>query len=145
MDSHTPPAIIPLWHMLIGHGLEWLDEQRASASMLDATQMVFRLGNEHFCIPVTHVRGIHPLGFYTPIPLVDACIIGKIAPYGKPVGVLDIRPLIGQARTPPQPDAAVIIIELHNMELGLLADLVMKAHEHQRLHNHRKNKNPLSE
>lgn len=129
MNSTTLPNNTPLWHMLTGYGLDWLQETAPPSTLATDTSVVFRLGHEHFRIPAHQLYAIHPLGSYTPIPLIHSCIIGKVIVEDQPVGVLDIRPLIGHPRTPPHPHALLLLIQVKNIPLGLLADAVISQPE----------------
>lgn len=120
MGEHAtePPS---LWRLLCEQGLELV----SSAAASDETSVIFRLGEQHYRLPAHQVQGIQPLGFYTPVPFSDDYVVGVIKEQARQIVVLDVRPMLGQNKLPPLPDASIILLKLNGLAIGLLADGVL--------------------
>lgn len=88
--------------------------------------LTFRLGQDTYALPVTCVREAQLLGSFTRLPSVPPWIVGLVNVRGRLLTVLDIRPLLDIASTPPAATAFLLIVTAHGMEVGLLVDTVIE-------------------
>lgn len=85
----------------------------------------FVLGPEHYGIESCHIREIHPLHEFTPLPCTPAFVLGLVNVRGQIISIIDLKKLFDL----PQPGLTdlnkVIIVQSHLMELGILADAIL--------------------
>jgi purine-binding chemotaxis protein CheW len=89
-------------------------------------RLTFRLGDACYALPVDFVREVRELEAYTPLPSVPAWIVGLVNVRGRLLTAVDVRPLLENTPTPPQPDAFLVIVAVGDTELSLLADIVVE-------------------
>jgi purine-binding chemotaxis protein CheW len=94
--------------------------------------LTFRLGEDSYSIPVCYIREVQPLESWTPLPTTPPFVIGLVNVRGKILTALDIRPLLNIEQKPPDQDSFLIILQAHNIEVGLLADSVVEVQREQR-------------
>jgi purine-binding chemotaxis protein CheW len=94
--------------------------------------LTFRLGEDNYSLSVSYIREVQPLESWTPLPTTPEFVIGLVNVRGKILTALDIRPLLNIAQTAPDPDSFLIIVQAHNIEVGLLADSVVEVQRDQR-------------
>ncbi len=88
--------------------------------------LTFQLGQDTYGLPVIYIREIRLLGSYTRLPSVPPYIVGLVNVRGRLLTVLDIRPMLDIAPTPPVATAFLLIVAAQKMEIGLLADTVIE-------------------
>ncbi len=86
----------------------------------------FRLGNDGYSLPARFVREVYPLQSWTPLPTTPAFVIGLVNVRGKILTALDVRPLLNIPPAPPKDGTFLIIINVHGVEIGLVADSVVE-------------------
>lgn len=113
-----------VWDFLHDCGLDIqpLHDQRAVSS--DHPQTRFWLGDQRYAIPRTHIALIEPFVGCEPLPLAQPYVVGTTHIHDRTVIILDIRPLLLQARTLPKPNALLLVIQLLDTEVALLADSI---------------------
>ncbi len=84
----------------------------------------FRLGARCYRLPGHVVQGVQPLPRCIPLSSAPPFVVGLISLHEHIIAVLDIRPLLGFAheQAPPAPHTEVIIVQVQETQLGLLAD-----------------------
>lgn len=87
--------------------------------------VVFRLGTGGYTLPAGAIREVQPLGRCTPLPSTPSCMLGLVNLRGRPLAVLDIRPLLGLPVAPLPADAWLLIVAAGGIEVGLAADSVL--------------------
>lgn len=124
MTMHDLRADPELWRIL---------EERARALALQQDEttieqgeevLIFRLGNDGYCIPVQYIREVQPLLSWTALPTTPPFVVGLVNVRGKILTALDIRPLLDITPKPPTDGAFLIIIHAQGIVVGLLADSV---------------------
>jgi purine-binding chemotaxis protein CheW len=88
--------------------------------------LVFQLGGGRYSVPAHFVREVQPLTRYTPLPATPPFVLGLVNVRGKLLTVLDIRPLLDMAQTPPGPQSFLFIVSANGMEVCLLTDGVIE-------------------
>lgn len=84
----------------------------------------FRLDTGTYGMPAHFVSEIQVLESYTPLPATPSFVLGLVNIRGRLLTVLDLRPLLGIARRPPESNAFLVVINVNGVEVGLLADMV---------------------
>lgn len=99
-----------------------------SAGKIDNRYMEFRLGNQHFAIPLLNVKEVIPKPELTMVPNMPAHFEGMINLRGQILGVFDVRKRLGtKARdTKDQAAEVVIVIEQMGVSVGMIVDEVTK-------------------
>ena len=87
---------------------------------------VFRLGAEHFAIPVELLREVVEIPSITPIPLVPNELLGLFSLRGQAVPLLDLQNLV--LRQPGSPTPLAALVEWENHRAGLTLDEVLGLH-----------------
>ena len=85
----------------------------------------FRLAAERYAVEVGYVREVHPFKDLTPLPGTPAFLLGVVNVRGHIISVVDLKkffelPLVGLTDL-----HRVIVVRGNDMELGLLADVVV--------------------
>jgi purine-binding chemotaxis protein CheW len=120
------------WHILEERARALALHQVATDIEQSDELLTFRLGEDRYSIPVACIREVQPLENWTPLPTTPSFVIGLVNVRGKILTALDIRPLLNIVQTPPNLDSFLIIVQAHNLEVGLLADSVVEVHQAQR-------------
>lgn len=115
-----------------------LEERAQALALVDADadaevgeeMLTFRLGDNCYALPVRYVREVRNFDTVTPLPSVPEWILGLINVRGRLLTALDIRPLLETASVPPQPGSTIVIVGAGDIELGLIADLVIEVRRH---------------
>jgi len=91
--------------------------------LLDVVEFV--LGPEHYGIESCHIREIHPLSEFTPLPCTPAFVLGLVNVRGQILSIIDIKKLFDLPEKGLTDLNKVIIVHANHMELGILADAVL--------------------
>jgi len=86
--------------------------------------VVFKLGTDEYCVPVSQAREIQTYSVPTRIPNTPDFIEGIINLRGQIIPILDLKKRFGSGATQINPTTRVIIIEMNNELLGILVDSV---------------------
>ncbi len=97
-------------------------EATAPDQLLEVVEFV--LGTEHYGIELSHIREIHPLGEFTPLPCTPAFVLGLVNVRGQILSVINIKKLFDVAEKGLTDLNKIIIVHAHRMELGILADAI---------------------
>lgn len=101
-----------------------LAEDKAAAA--DTVEVVeFLLAHEHYGIESPHIREVHPLRDYTPLPGVPAFVLGLVNVRGRILSVVDLRKFFDLPVKGISDLNKVIIIGNETMEFGILADAIL--------------------
>lgn len=120
------------WRVLEARALVLAQEKAADAETLGEEILTFQLGPDRYAVAARMVQAVQPLGRYTPLPGTPACVLGLVNLRGRLLTVLDLRPLLEQVASPPQAGAALLVVQAHGIEVGLLADQVIDVRHAQR-------------
>ena len=86
--------------------------------------MVFCLGESRYAVAARWVRELYPLRAVTRLPSTPNFLIGLANVRSQLLSVVDIRPLLDEAQTPPHPQAIGLILNIDGGEIALLTDWV---------------------
>jgi purine-binding chemotaxis protein CheW len=98
---------------------------------LDVVEFV--LGPEHYGIELSHIREIHALMEFTPLPSTPAFVLGLVNVRGQILSIINIKKLFDLPEKGLTDLNKVIIVHAHHdsyhpsyqMELGILADAIL--------------------
>jgi len=85
----------------------------------------FVLGPEHYGIESRHIREIHPLSEFTPLPCTPAFVLGLVNVRGQILSIINIKKLFDLPEKGLTNLNKVIIVHADHMELGILADAIL--------------------
>jgi purine-binding chemotaxis protein CheW len=85
----------------------------------------FVLGPEHYGIESCHIRDIHPLSEFTPLPCTPAFVLGLVNVRGQILSVIDLKKFFDLPEKGLSDLNKIIIIHANHMELGILADVIL--------------------
>jgi purine-binding chemotaxis protein CheW len=85
----------------------------------------FVLGPEHYCIESSHIREIHPLSEFTPLPCTPAFVLGLVNVRGQILSIINIKKLFDLPEKGLTDLNKVIIVHADCMEVGILADAII--------------------
>jgi purine-binding chemotaxis protein CheW len=85
----------------------------------------FVLGPEHYGIESNHIREIHPLSEFTPLPCTPAFVLGLVNVRGQILSIVNVKKLFDLPEKGLTDLYKIIIIRADHMELGILADTVL--------------------
>jgi purine-binding chemotaxis protein CheW len=85
----------------------------------------FVLGPEHYGIESCHIREIHPLSEFTPLPCTPVFVLGLVNVRGQILSIIDIKKLFDLPEKGLTDLNKVIIVYADHMELGILADAIL--------------------
>jgi purine-binding chemotaxis protein CheW len=85
----------------------------------------FVLGSEHYGIESSHIREIHPLNEFTPLPCTPTFVLGLINVRGQILSIINIKKLFDLPEKGLTDLNKVIIVHDDHMELGILADAIL--------------------
>ncbi len=89
----------------------------------------FLLADERYGIETAFIREVYPLRDLTPLPGIPAFIMGIINVRGQILSIIDIKKFFGLPVKDLTDLNKVIIVRKDKMELGILADAIIGAHE----------------
>jgi purine-binding chemotaxis protein CheW len=106
-------------------------EATSSGLRLDVVEFV--LGPEHYGIELSHIREIHALSEFTPLPSTPAFVLGLVNVRGQILSIINIKKLFDLPEKGLTDLNKVIIVHAHHdsyhpsyqMELGILADAIL--------------------
>lgn len=98
-------------------------ERTSQQSALEVVEFV--LGEEHYGIESSHIREIHPLIEFTPLPCTPAFVLGLINVRGQILSIINIKRLFDLPERGLTDLNKVIIVRDHRVELGILADAIL--------------------
>jgi chemotaxis signal transduction protein len=120
------------WHFLVEEGLVLCCLLNAQTMLLDGDPvcsndaLLFRIDATYYAVPAQLVSDIQPLGVYTPVPFTQPCIIGVVNVQSHILSVFDVRSLLHHKHTKPHPNAVLLCIRLHHIDIGLMADSIVQ-------------------
>jgi purine-binding chemotaxis protein CheW len=85
----------------------------------------FVLGPEHYAIASSHIREIHPLNDFTPLPCTPAFVLGLVNVRGQILSIINIKKLFDLPEKGLTNLNKIIIVHANHMELGILADAIL--------------------
>jgi purine-binding chemotaxis protein CheW len=85
----------------------------------------FVLGPEHYGIESCHIREIHPLSEFTPLPCTPAFVLGLVNVRGQILSIIDIKKLFDLPEKGLTDLNKVIVVHANQMEVGILADAIV--------------------
>jgi purine-binding chemotaxis protein CheW len=88
--------------------------------------VMFQLGDGRYALPAPAVREVLPFVGATALPNTPPFVIGLVNVRGRLLSALDLRPLLGLALAPPASTAALILVHVDGIEVGVLADAVLE-------------------
>jgi purine-binding chemotaxis protein CheW len=98
----------------------------AADSMLELLE--FRLASERYGLETRHVQEVQPLRDLTPVPGTPAFVLGVVNVRGRIVPVLDLKKFFDLPEQGLTDLHRIILIRGDDLELGLLADVVVGVH-----------------
>jgi purine-binding chemotaxis protein CheW len=98
-------------------------EAKSPDLLLDVVEFV--LGSEHYGIESSHIREIHPLSEFTPLPCTPAFVLGLVNVRGQILSIINIKKLFDLPEKGLTDLNKVIIVHADHMELGILADAIL--------------------
>jgi purine-binding chemotaxis protein CheW len=98
--------------------------EAASAHVL-VEVVEFVLGPEHYGIESCHIREIHPLSEFTPLPCTPAFVLGLVNVRGQILSIIDIKKLFDLPEKGLTDLNKVIVVHANHMEVGILADAIV--------------------
>jgi purine-binding chemotaxis protein CheW len=111
------------------HKRAWLlaaqgpNEQASPQLRLEVVEFV--LGPEHYGIESCHIREIHPLSEFTPLPCTPAFVLGLVNVRGQILSIINIKKLFDLPEKGLTDLNKIIIVHADHMELGILADAIV--------------------
>jgi purine-binding chemotaxis protein CheW len=97
----------------------------ATSSHLPLEVVEFVLGPERYGIESSHIREIHPLSEFTPLPCTPSFVLGLVNVRGQILSIIDIKKLFDLPEKGLTDLNKVIIVRADHMELGILADAIL--------------------
>jgi purine-binding chemotaxis protein CheW len=85
----------------------------------------FVLGHERYGIESCHIREIHPLSEFTPLPCTPAFVLGLVNVRGQILSIIDIKKLFDLPEKGLTDLNKVIVVHANHMEVGILADAIV--------------------
>jgi purine-binding chemotaxis protein CheW len=98
-------------------------EQASPELRLEVVEFV--LGPEHYGIESCHIREIHPLNEFTPLPCTPAFVLGLVNVRGQILSIIDIKKLFDLPEKGLTDLNKVIVVHANQTELGILADAIV--------------------
>jgi purine-binding chemotaxis protein CheW len=100
---------------------------KAETTSLQLTLEVveFVLGPEHYAIESSHIREIHPLSEFTPLPCTPEFVLGLANVRGQILSIINIKKLFDLPEKGLTDLNKVIVVHANHMELGILADAIL--------------------
>lgn len=91
---------------------------------IDSHYMEFSLGAENYAIPLLEVREVISRPETTHIPNSPTYFVGIMNLRGQVITVVDLRKKMGITSECPHPEEAVIIVNIHSINLGIVVDSI---------------------
>jgi purine-binding chemotaxis protein CheW len=85
----------------------------------------FALGSGHYGIESCHIREIHPLSEFTPLPCTPSFVLGLVNMRGQILSVINIKKLFDLPEKGLTNLNKLIVVHARQMELGILADAIL--------------------
>jgi len=98
---------------------------KATSPHLPLEIVEFVLGPEHYGIESSHIREIHPLNEFTPLPCTPSFVLGLVNVRGQILSIINIKKLFDLPEKGLTNLNKVIIVHANHMELGILADAIL--------------------
>lgn len=98
-------------------------ELTSPQSLLEVVEFI--LGPEHYGVESDHIREIHPLNEFTPLPCTPAFVLGLVNVRGQILSIINIKKLFDLPQTGLTDLNKIIIVHARHMELGILADAIV--------------------
>jgi purine-binding chemotaxis protein CheW len=98
-------------------------EATSQRSLLEVVEFV--LGPEYYGIESCHIREIHPLTEFTPLPCTPAFVLGLVNVRGQILSIIDLKKLFDLPQKGLTDLNKVIVVHANHMELGILADAIV--------------------
>ncbi len=95
----------------------------SSQQILEVVEFV--LGPEHYGIESCHIREIHPLNEFTPLPCTPSFVLGLVNVRGQILSIINLKRLFDLPEKGLTDLNKVIIVHANHMELGILADAIL--------------------
>ncbi|MCB9061935.1 MAG: purine-binding chemotaxis protein CheW [Halobacteriovoraceae bacterium] len=99
------------------------------ASNVDSHYMEFSLGEENYAIPLLKVREVISTPDTTLIPNSPSYFVGIMNLRGQVITVVDLRKKMGINSECKHKEEAVIIVDIHGINLGIVVDSINKVLE----------------
>lgn len=96
----------------------------SNKSSEDIQVVVFKLGSDEYCVPVSQAREIQTYSHPTRIPNTPSFVEGIINLRGQIIPILDLKKRFGAGVTEINPATRIIIIDMDDELLGILVDSV---------------------
>ncbi len=126
MDKGWTPAPAEQKKILKARAKAIAQEPPAEETAGEQIEIVeFLLAYERYGIESSHVREIHPLKELTPLPCTPAFVLGIVNIRGQILPVIDIKKFFELPEKGLTDLNKVIIIRSRDMELGILADVIL--------------------
>ena len=126
MDKGWTPAPAEQKKILKARAKAIAQEPPAEQTAGEQIEIVeFLLAHERYGIESSHVREIHPLKELTPLPCTPAFVLGIVNIRGRILPVIDIKKFFDLPEKGLTDLNKVIIIRSWDMELGILADVIL--------------------
>ena len=98
-------------------------EARSPQQILEVVEFV--LGPEHYGIESCHIREIHPLNEFTPLPCTPSFVLGLVNVRGQILSIINIKRLFDLPEKGLTDLNKLIIVHANHLELGILADAIV--------------------
>jgi purine-binding chemotaxis protein CheW len=85
----------------------------------------FVLGPEHYGIELCHIREIHPVSEFTPLPCTPAFVLGLVNVRRQILSIIDIKKLFDLPEKGLTDLNKVIVVHANQIEVGILADAIV--------------------
>jgi purine-binding chemotaxis protein CheW len=95
----------------------------SSHSVLNVVEFV--LGPERYGIELNHIREIHKLSEFTPLPCTPSFVLGLVNVRGQILSIIDIKKFFDLPEKGLTDLNKVIIVHADYLELGILADAIL--------------------
>jgi purine-binding chemotaxis protein CheW len=92
-------------------------------SLLEVVEFI--LGPERYGIELSHIREIHPLSEFTPLPCTPPFVLGLVNVRGQILSIIDIKKVFDLPEKGLTDLNKVIIVKANHMEVGILADAIV--------------------
>ncbi|GEL78207.1 chemotaxis protein CheW [Tenuibacillus multivorans] len=84
--------------------------------------VVFRMRDEHFGVPIDQVQSIEKVTEFTKVPQAPNYIKGIVELRGEVTTVVDLRHLLDVGQTEHTSEARILIVQVEGLRIGLLVD-----------------------
>jgi len=98
---------------------------KAAPAHLLVEVVEFVLGPERYGIESCHIREIHPLSEFTPLPCTPPFVLGLVNVRGQILSIIDIKKLFDLPEKGLTDLNKVIVVHANQMEVGILADAIV--------------------